>query len=155
MDKIPEDGNMFIIQHDTGPNAAATTRAILEHMKPSWAAVPLVECLGHSLDHAYQFPKYLEYEGPAKGGCLISGPGNCIMPMTFNSKNGCENALQVFQNEVNACHQQSSHLIGSHPVEHCHYGQKVADGLCSFCNDCGGKKKPACYSKYFVWKGMD
>lgn len=153
MDQIPEDGNMFVIQHDTNPNAAAVARALLRHMKSTWQAVPLVECLGYSLDQAYQFPPYLEYKGAVANGCLVSGPGTCIMPQSFDNKHGCHNTLHLLRDDVRECHESSAKVISSRPIEHCHYGEKVIDDLCSFCHECGEKKKPACNSKNFVRKG--
>lgn len=102
MDKIDSQGSMFTIQHDINNNAAKVADALLTHMhdsKRGWEAVPLVECLGHDLDDAYRFPKYLEYNGAAKGGCLISGPNMCVQAIAFKSKNGCWDAKKAIDAE--------------------------------------------------------
>jgi len=142
MDRAGPDGNMFTIQHDTRSETAKIVDALLTHMhekNDGWAAVPLVECLGHDLDDAYQFPKYLEYNGAAKGGCLVSGPDMCIEPLAFRSRHGCWDAHSTLNAEWRKCKADQGSIKA-----HCLQAEKLAADMSKFCGDCGKKHKPAC-----------
>lgn len=141
MNQKTVNDSMFLIQHDTTPNAATVTRALLENMKPEWKAVPLVECMGHSMDDAYQFPDEIKYHDNhiiAHGGCMISGPGTCITAKPFNSKSSCFAAVSDYRHDLTSCHRQADKLERP-PRAHCLHGEKLVNELEHFCNICGHK----------------
>lgn len=153
-----ENGNMFIIQHDTDFNVAQVTRNILQNMrvtKPDWKAVPLVECLGHNLDDAYTFPEQLVYGGAAEGGCIVAGPGSCIPFTEFYDKTGCLNAADGLSYDADHCHAASENYTNSaasQPREHCAFAHKVTAALYEFCENCGkGTKHQRCDSEDFTY----
>lgn len=55
--------NMFLIQHDTSYTTIDVLKSVLENKPAAWKAVPLVECLGHSLDDAYRLPLFAAADG--------------------------------------------------------------------------------------------
>ncbi|KAK5945069.1 hypothetical protein PMZ80_002272 [Knufia obscura] len=152
MDRAGPNGSLFTIQHDTRANTAKIVDALLTHMhekKDGWAAVPLVECLGHDLDDAYQFPKYLEYNGAAKGGCLVSGPDMCVEPVAFKTSNGCFDAYSRVDAEWRRCKTNQGFTKA-----HCLQAEKLAADMQKFCFDCGDKHKPACDWNAFKSKNL-
>ena len=142
MDKNGPEGNMFVVQHDILNSTAKLTDALLAHMhdtKDDWSAVPLVECLGHDLDDAFRYPKYLEYNGATRDGCLVSDRGLCEQAIAFKSKNGCKDAQKTHEQNWHTC--KKTHKSTSAP---CLQIEKLAADMDKFCNDCDNKHKPAC-----------
>ena len=151
MDNIAFDGNMLVIQHDIHPNAATLADTLLKHMhetKSGWQAVPLVECIGHNLDDAYRFPMYLEYNGAAKGGCLVSDTNMCIQLTVFKTKDGCESAKYNLINDWNACKASGGNRAS------CLQAEKLAADMGRFCHFCGLENEPACDSDAFKTVNM-
>ncbi|KAK5090044.1 hypothetical protein LTR05_000213 [Lithohypha guttulata] len=156
MNSKTADGNMFIIQHDTTSNSVAVTRAILRNLKPGWKAVPLVECLGYSLDNAFQFPGLVKYEASnviSHGGCLVSGPGTCLGPIRFADRDGCHKAVSAHRGAIADCHRAADKLT-TQPRAHCLFAEKMVNHLERFCKDCGNDKGKAktCDSRNIVHK---
>lgn len=52
--EMQQRSNMFLIQHDTSHATVEVLKSVLENKPAAWKAVPMVECLGHSLIDAYQ-----------------------------------------------------------------------------------------------------
>lgn len=155
MNKRNDNESMFIIQHDTTHNSALVTRAILENMKPSWNAVPLVECLGHSMDDAYQFPdeeKYHDNNRIGHGGCVVSGPGSCITTKPFSDKHSCFAAVSEYRTELASCHREADKL-DMQARAHCLHGEKMTNDLEEFCNKCQTNvDRRACNSHEIIHK---
>ncbi|KAK5097722.1 hypothetical protein LTR70_000563 [Exophiala xenobiotica] len=147
MDRTDVNGSMFIIQHDIHGNAARVADSLLTNMhanRTGWEAVPVVECIGLGPDDAYRFPKYLEYNGAAQGGCLVSGPNMCVQPIIFKSWDGCLDAREILDRDWRQCVTREGPTTA-----HCVQAQKLAADMDRFCNECDEEGMPACDSDAF------
>lgn len=147
MDRTDVNGSMFIIQHDIHGTAARVADSLLTYMhanRTGWEAVPVVECIGLGLDDAYRFPRYLEYNGAAQGGCLVSGPNMCVQPIVFKSWDGCLDAREILDRDWRQCMTREGPTTA-----HCVQAQKLAADMDRFCDECDEEGMPACDSDAF------
>lgn len=131
--------NMILIQHDTSGNAVDVLASVLDKMPASWKAIPLIECIGHSLDDAFQYPKWIEYNGTTyPDGCLVSGNDFCALASPFATKLECERIAGAYNIDAIACAEK---LLPTSPLsipakEHCRRMRKIADAVDDFCKKC-------------------
>ncbi|KAJ9653773.1 hypothetical protein H2198_007062 [Neophaeococcomyces mojaviensis] len=134
LENAGQHGSMFLIQHDTHEDAAKVTRALLQNKRGDWKAVPLVECLGHPLEDAFRFPRYLEYDGTAKDGCLFAASEFCYKPDPFTNASGCKENSQKLIGVHQVCLDSSTKVTGK---KVCDVVDKVQRQLDHYCHECG------------------
>lgn len=137
-----QDGNMFVIQHDTHADAAKVARGILENKRSDWQAIPLVECLGSQHEDAYRFPHYLEYSKAAADGCLLAGHDFCYQAQPFSNIDGCKDAVKKLADAHQKCLKSSPQL--------CKKVARVHEQLEDYCKNCGKSKSPSCDWTRFI-----
>lgn len=158
VNEMKQRDNMFLIQHDTTQATVDIVDKLLAQMPSDWKAIPLVECLGYSLDAAFQYPEYLEYNGTFPNACLSSGPAFCLPSIAFNDKDTCFAIAGMMRHMSTMCHvadlTDANHGLNlTIPAKaYCEHNERLADATLEFCRQC--KSDNECDSNLLRYKGL-
>lgn len=159
VNEMRQRDNMFLIQHDTTQATVDIVHNLLTQMPSDWKAVPLVECLGHSLDDAFQYPEYLEFNSGTPPACLDVGPAMCLPnTLPFNSKETCLLTAGGMLSWASFCHvadmTDPDHGLNLtiQAKAHCHHGENMAKATAEFCMKC--KIDEPCDSNLLRYKDL-
>jgi len=153
MQDADQNGSMFLIQHDTHPDAVELTRKLLQHTRSDWHAVTLVECLGLRHEDSLRFSTYQEFSNIAPHGCLFAAPGFCYNPTGFSDSRQCNEEVQRLRNAHKAC--LATHIArwGEGMCGRVDIAQKQLNEFCKTCSDSGDAKTDTrCESRNFAVK---
>lgn len=153
MNDADQTGSMFLIQHDTHSDAVELTRRLLQHRRPGWNAVTLIECLGLRHEDSLRFPTYQEFSIIAPNGCLFAAPGFCYNPSSFGNSRQCSEEVHRLKDAHEACLKTNVEQFGSGICGRIDIAQMQLNEFCKNCSDLENAKiDMRCQSSNFAVK---